>query len=225
MPKCKICGGSGERLVVVKDPRTGRKKVTSEYCLCKKSSFVSSSFPLLNSTGNSYLPLDKVDENLKFLPNKLDKSPDLIIQSDFPTFAFHVKSVVMENRFKTNAPHIYICRAIDILQKFHVPQEDGTTPHISSLDKFDLFIFTCDTYESNQKLDGVIAQVVNNRKGRKPTWIHMTRPFENCKYEYSDELSHLVSDYKRIKLKPLNKALKKNSKTQSEAANFNGVSK
>jgi hypothetical protein len=227
MNKCPLCDGAGEHLVVVEDPKTGRKRINSEYCLCKKSEFVSDQFSLLNFLGGDYLPLEKVNPKLKFYPYKLNESPNYIIMSDFTTFCYHVKSVIMQYRFITPAPHIYLCRAIDILQKFHVPQEDGITPHISATNKFDLFIFTCDTYESNQKLDGVIAQVVNNRCGRNPTWIHITRAFENCKYEYSAELSEMIKDYKRVALDPLGDKIivKSTSKNQFDAANFNGVSR
>lgn len=227
MTTCKLCNGTGERFVIVKDPKTGLKRVKSEYCLCKKSEYVSDQYPLLNFLQGDYLPLEKINQELKFYPGKLNKSPDYLIMSDFVTFCYHIKSIVMKYRFSNHAPYIYVCRAIDILQRFHVPQEDGHTPHISAIDKYDLFIFTCDTFESNQKLDGVIAQVVNNRRNKKPTWIHITRPFENCKYEYSDELNEMIKSYRRISLNPLKDRIivKSKSKSQNDAANFNGVSR
>lgn len=223
---CPLCNGEGERLVVVVDEKTGRKKINSQYCLCKRSEYISEQYKLLTFLGKDYLAPEKVHKALQFFPKDLSKSPNLLIMSDFNTFCYHLKSVIMQYRFMVPAPPVYFCRAIDILQKFHVPQEDGTTPHISATDLYDLFVFTCDTYESNQKLDGVIAQIVNNRLGRKPTWIHLARPFETCKYEYSAELAEMIKDYKRVSLDVLgDKIVKPASKSQANAANFNGVSR
>lgn len=219
MSTCPLCNGSQQRLYTVQDPLSGLKKVVVEPCLCWKSKHVSEQYPLLSGLGDNYLPLDKIHEDLIFKPENLLKSPSLKINCSFDTFCYQIKSVIMKYRFSQTNPRIYLCRAIDILQKFHVPQADGETPHLSALDEFDLLIFTCDTYESNVKLDGCIAQVVNNRKNRKPTWMHYAKPFASCKYEYSEMLEEMLKDYKAVNIED-GGSKKGITKTVNDAANF-----
>lgn len=198
MSKCPLCNGSGERLLVVRDPKRGTRRLASQYCWCKVSRYVSDQYRLLDFLGDEYLPPDKVDESCIFYPDSLPKSPNLIIrQTDMNSFLLNVKSVIMRYRFfHEPSCSIFFSQAIDVLHNFYVKQEDGTAPHLSNTDKYDLMIITLDTQEKNAQLNTVIAQVVQMRKNRRPTWLYQPMPtLESCKQEYSEELEEMVKLY------------------------------
>lgn len=198
--KCNICDGSGKKIVVTKHKYSGSPKTSIEWCICMKSKFVSDSkyCKPVGWLGDSYLPLDKIDPRLKIYPHNLSESPNIFITStDFRDFCFHVKSIIIKYRFSDPTPMIGCCSAISVLQDYYVRQNDGTSPHLSEINKFDLFIITMDTREKNDPLKTCIAQVVYNRICMcKPTWLYIPgKAFTSeTHWEYSDDLNALIRE-------------------------------
>lgn len=216
--KCPLCKGSGERTVITEYRGTKHKKVTTEFCVCKKSSIISQQYKLLSSFEDEYLFYNEIDNRFEFY-NKLSKSPNFIIKGNEKKFLLNIKSILMKLRFNDPAPSIYFCRSIDILQRFYVPQSDGETLNLSFLDNYDLLIFTLDNREKNDQLKNCILQVVYSRFNRKPTWIYLPRKLKECNYEYTPELEQYLNQYIEIDLKGEDESTGP-SKSQYDAANF-----
>jgi hypothetical protein len=187
-----------------------------------KSRFVSdqAEYKILMWLQTHYMPMDQIDTQLILDTENLNKSPNLLIKSpDYETFCLNIKGVIMQRRFQSPAPLIYCCRSIDLVHNFYVQQEDGSSPHLSEVEKYDLIIFTLDTEERNLKLSSCVAQVVYTRKIiRRPTWIYYSKPSLSDCQEYSSELASLLKEgYKEVVLKGNGKA----NNTKQSAASFN----
>ena len=217
---CPICGGTGKHTFLVKHTQTNRSKIVTEWCLCMKSRFISDQpdYKLLTWLGDNYIPLEQIDSQLIFDIDNLNKSPNLVIKSpDYETFCLNIKSIIMRHRFQPQPPLIYCCRSIDLVHNFYVQQDDGSSPHLSEAEKYDLLVFTLDTEERNLKLPSCVAQVVYTRKViRKPTWIYYSKSSLSDCQEHSSELSMFLKEYREVILKG---SIKTNSK--QAAANFN----
>lgn len=230
MNKCPLCNGKGKRIVAVPHKLSGSLKTSIEWCVCMKSRFVSDSpnCKILQYLGDDYLPLDKIDERLIFFPNHLYKSPNLFIyDTNFVDFCFHIKSVIIKYRFTEPVPLIYCSSAIGILHDFYVKQNDGSSPHLSQTNDFDLLIITMDTKEKNEPLKTCIAQVVYSRLCTlKPTWLYITDKVFNERYwEYSDDLNSYIEDKNKFtkigKLAEINiKEKPMITKSKQSASNF-----
>lgn len=188
---CSICKGEGKRIVFIKE----RMKTITEWCICFKSKYISQMYSMLEPLRGNYLPFDKIDSKLVFKPNELSKSPNIfIVDTDLTTFLLNIKSVIIKYRFTNNPSSIYLCKSIEILKKFYVQQNDGTSPSLSDLDKYDLVIFTLDTKEKNDQLKTCVTQVVYNRLCiTKPTWVYLPKstPLETTR-EYTEELKSFL---------------------------------
>lgn len=204
MDKCPLCNGTGRKFVKRQHPLTKRIKMEVDWCLCKKSEYVSSEYFMVQVLGDTYIPLEEIDEELIFLPYELKKSSNFLIRgTDFQSFCLHIKGVLMKYLFYDPTPTIYLCKAFDILKKFYVEQEDRTNPQLADLNKYDLLIFTLDTKQKNEKLNACVHEVVYNRlRTGLPTWIYLPEEmtFETTT-EYTDELKIILNDsYKKITL-------------------------
>ena len=193
---CPLCKGEGKRIIVVRNVQTKRMKTITEWCLCVKSEYISKSYEILEPFGKIYLPLEKIDQRLILNYKELSASLNFYItNTSMDTFLLHVKSVIIKYRFINNPPSIYLCRAINILKKFFVKQEDGSSPQLSNLNRYDLLIFTLDTKEKNDQIGTCVSQVVYNRYcASKPTWIYLPE-FDSLETtrEYSEELKSFVN--------------------------------
>lgn len=221
---CKLCKGVGEKISYRKHLGSGRMIPVSEYCICKKSEYISDNYRLLSPLGREYLPYDQVNKDLIFDPQNLRKSPNYLITGNESDFLLHVKSILMIHKFADQTLSFYCCRSIDVVQKFYVKQDDGSFPHISSTDKYDLMVFTLGVMEKNEALKSCIAQLVNIRMGHRPTWVYLPRPsLSGCEMEYSPELEEMLKNYKKITLKTSKSEMAGTSKltsSQKNAANF-----
>jgi hypothetical protein len=139
---------------------------------------VSNSYDLLSIFGDKFLPFDEIDSRLEFVPGRSSKSTNLLIKgTDSTTLLYNLKSIVMKYRFNALAPTFLICRAIDILIDFYVQQEDGSSPQLATVNKYDLAVILFDTEQKNDKLKTCIAEVIHTRLTRSlPTWILLTKP-------------------------------------------------
>lgn len=229
---CPLCKGAGKEIVVEINPHTKMKVPVVKWCLCWKSKAVSSENEMLRWMGDSYMSLEKVDKKLVFLPHKLMWNPNFLIQNtDFKSFCFHMKSFIMMYRFRDPIPSIFLCKAIDILKQFYVKQEDGTNPRLLDLNKYDLLIFTLDTYQKNDQIATCVAEVVYNRIcSCKPTWIYLPegKSLDNT-LETSDPLNSMLKplskdkddNYKKIELKKITSEVEKvKTKVQRNAESF-----
>lgn len=192
---CPLCGGAGKKIKVVRNVQTNRMKTIAEWCLCEKSRYISKTYDMLKPYGATYLPLEKIHKSMTLNLKDLSESPNLyIINTNIRTFFLHVKSVIIKYRFIDNPPLIYFCRAIEILKRFFVQQEDESKPQLTDLNRYDLLIFTLDTLQKNAHLGTCVSQVVYNRYCEfKPTWIYLPEStvFENTR-EYTDELKAFI---------------------------------
>jgi len=210
MAKCPLCNGEGRRIIVGINPYTKLKMTSEEWCLCKKSRYVSETNLMLQWLEGLYLPFEHLDPNLVFYPKSLKRSPNLLIQNTyFQTLCIHVKSVIM--KYKSPSTSILFCKGFSILKDYYVEQADGSNPSLLDLNKFDLLIMTLDTLQENSKLHACISEVVHNRLSNlKPTWIWLPKgtPLDNT-IETSDELKAMLKPdstdekdkYKKIEIK------------------------
>jgi hypothetical protein len=222
MKTCPLCGGAGKRIVTIRHSASNMMKTAVQWCICTKSKFVSenSHHRILAGLGEAYIDPDSVDPQLKFDPENLDKCPNLlIVETDDISFRFHVKATIMKHGFAVPPPLFYCCDSIDILKKFYVAQDDGSSPSLSDLNKFDLLVIILGTNEKNDQLKTCIAQVVYNRLSiRKPTWIYLRVPMGNCNQERSEELEEYLKRFQRVSLKNIRMAAPiVNSKAKEKA--------
>jgi len=196
---CPICNGAGKRIVVRKHVILDIPVTHVEWCNCMKSKFISQApnLKLLGWLGDTYAT--DINKELELTP-ELDKSPNIILKGTYETFCLQVKGFILNYWFKDNAPTFYACRSIELLQSFFVQQSDGTSPKLGDLDQYDLLIFMLGTVEHNSRLAGCVSQVTYNRRCiRKPTWIYLPKPLQQCQ-EYSSELEDTLKDYKTVAL-------------------------
>jgi len=225
MGVCPICNGEGKKIFLIKNMYTNRYKTVTDWCICKKSEFVSKNYTMLVKLGEHYLPLDKVNKGLVFKPKELHDSPNLYIRAtDLETFSLHIKSIIMKYRFRSPPPFIYYCKAIDILKRFFVKQLDGSNPSLSDLDRCDLLIFTLGTQEKNDHVGTCLTQVMSNRACiGKPTWIFLpvSTVLENTREFTSDLKEQIESEYKTVLLTDGNiKVTPIKTATQNKADRF-----
>lgn len=219
---CPICKGAGRERFFIMHKQTKRYTTVFDLCLCVKSRIVSNdpNYTLLKGLDDLYIPLEDIDAKLKFDLSDLRRSLNLLILSDtsYETFVFHLKSFIIQERFKDPMPSIYACNSIDVLKRFYVAQDDKSCPGLQDLNKYDLLILTLGATEKNDQLNTCISQVVSNRKDiMKPTWIYLKKPYDACIWEKSEELTALLDldkekpgpgGYYKIKLKETNKEIK-----------------
>ena len=230
MDKCPICGGSGTRIVVTTHRFTNMAVTKVDPCLCYKSAFVSSSVPLLQWLGGEYIPFEEIDSKLQYKPFHKD-NPSYVIKAPYKTLCLNIKSLIMNYRFMDPAPNIWFGRAITILQQYYVQQNDGSSPHLSATDSFDLMVVNLDTHEKNDQLKTCIAQVAYTRsKDKKPIWLYIPEnkdTLAGCTREYSEELEGIVAEFQKISLDPVGDtgpaSPQSMSQIKHDAANFTGL--
>lgn len=217
---CPLCGGIGRTIVKSIHAQSGITKTSVQWCLCMKSYLVSKSpnFLLLSSLGGEYP--NKINPQLKFTPEDIKNSPNILIRGNFDEFRLQVKGVIMNYRFRDPPSNLYCCSAITLLQKFYVEQEEGHC--LADLDKFDLLIFSLGTKEKNSQLNTVVSQAVYSRlKNKRPTWIYL--PYNNlteCVQEYSQDLDSYLKEYKNILLGSSGRVIQDRSLSKREASDF-----
>ena len=233
---CKICGGSGELPVKMKNKYTGKYYLGYDKCLCTRSSLVSGEYDLLRCMGKDYLEFDEINPALQFDPETWEPSnkntialeispngiPNYIIEGEHMTFCANMKSFIMKHRFAENAMKIFCESSIKVVHNFHVQQNDGSSPHLSALNNYALVILIFDNEEKNNALKACISQVVAMRLWhKKPTWIYLKKPLNVCT-EYDGTL---LDEYlkKFVSINILSnwegKVTQKITKSQQNAAN------
>jgi len=230
MSTCKLCGGEGKKIVIVRHPQTGLSKVVVDWCLCMKSKFVSDTpaYKLLKRLKpiERYLPFDDIDQQLKFYPEDLRVSPNLLIRSDpEDLFYLNLKTIIMRHRFDDPPPTFLCCTSLDLLKDYYVQQNDGSAAQLADIDKFDLLVFTLDNREKNDQLKTCVAQVIYNRLAiKKPTWVYINKPtLSSCAYEYSEELEeHLKLSFTPVMLEG-GQDKRETVRIKNDASNFSPV--
>jgi hypothetical protein len=224
---CPLCNGAGKKMVIVRHSQSRLAKVVIDWCLCMKSKFVSEN-PAYNKllkrlkSSEDYLSFDKIDPQLKFIPENLSESPNLLIRSDPESLFFlNLKTIIMKHRFNDPAPLFLCCTSTDLLKDYYIQQNDGSNPQLSDTNKFDLLVFTLDNREKNDQLKTCVAQVIYNRLSiKKPTWVYINKPaLSLCTFEYSEELEEHLKKYESVMLEEKNEN-KESAKVQEDASNF-----
>jgi hypothetical protein len=225
--KCEICKGMRETLVPVIHKQTKLKTMASFPCVCFTSLLVSQENQLIQYLDEVYIHPDKLDPQLVFIPENLRDSPNFLITGEYDNFVLQIKALLMKNRFLNPKPRILFSRSIDIVQNFHVPQEDDVAPRLSATLLFDLVIIVFGVAEKNKVLAPCMAQIVVTRKEeKKPTWIYLPSLKPNiaqCEQEKSTELEEAVKDFNLIVLTDKGVAAIKNSikqRSKKTAADF-----
>jgi hypothetical protein len=226
-PVCPLCAGAGKTIYIVKHSVTGKPKTAIRWCLCSKSKFVSESpdHKILTGLGESYIPLQDVDPQLTFIPDDLGKCPNYLIEygTDADSFRYHVKGVIMKFGFGDPPPLFLCCDSIEILKRFYVAQDDGSSPSLTDINKYDLVVIGLGVSEKNDQLKTCISQVVYNRLSiKKPTWIFLKTPYERCIQEKSDDLEAYLKKFTNITLSDTHTGapVKPNSKSKDIAEGF-----
>ena len=225
---CPLCNGEGYRSIKIIHPHTKKPWIKKEPCLCTLSSHISEVHKLLSYLGAYYLPFEKSHKELVFTPKELAKSPNFLISGDYESLCLNVKNLIMKNWLKEPRPSVRFSRAIGVLHDFYVKQNDGSSPQLSEIDKYDLVVICLDTQEKNAQLGTCIAQVVYSRSTKKrPTWLYLPpgRPtLSSCPQEYSEDLNRLTADFKKIMLNSTDTSRTTIiTDSQDDAANFGGL--
>lgn len=220
---CPYCQGTGDKKIVKVHQQSGRRLLATELCLCKQSQIISSQYPVLEYLMNSYLPIEEVEKVITFNPDDPINSPNYLLTGPYRAFHSHMKSILMKYRFLGTPISMCMATSIGIIQKFHVPQKDELAPHLSSTETFDLLIITFGMQEDNRALKSGMAQVIYNRRSRKPTWIYNPNPSLSLCKEYSEELDNLLKGYKIVTLACDDEIPNTDSASQREAENFEGL--
>jgi hypothetical protein len=193
---CNFCNGTGKASAVITHSFTKKKKIISVPCICYTSTVVSAEHKLLKHLGDQYMPPDKLDPRLAVDFNDLSLNNNFLLTGSYDALLMIAKALLIEHRFDSENHHILFSRSIDIVHDFHVPQEDGSALHLSSLASYDLIIIVFGIVEKNQALAPCMAQLVQNRiDEKKPIWIYFpeTLPaLTPSNQEYSPELSVLL---------------------------------
>jgi len=227
MSKCEICNGAGVTLVPIVHKQSKIKTMASVPCVCLISRLVSQENGLIKYLGDSYLHPDLLDSRFVFFPEDLPNSPNFIVTGNSDNFKIQIKSLLMKNRFLMPKPRILFSRSIDIVQEFHVPQDNDLSPHLSSTLVFDLIIVIFGTFEKNKALAPCMAQMIMTRKEeKKPTWIYIPPPKVNvgqCEQEKSAELEEVLKDFQNLELSSQNSIAREQIKkvSKNNAADFN----
>jgi len=223
---CDLCGGTGYIPVMVKNPYTGQKYTDSSMCLCKKSKIISDTYELLGHKGFDYLPFDKMIAPFNQIdPEKWDlsKISNYIITGDSSLFCDNLKSLIMQVKFSENPMSVFFEPAINLVQKYHVKQADGSSPNVTELVDRGLMVLVFNTSENNKALQGCVAQIIASRLWvKRPTWIYLTRALANC-LEYNEELlSEHFKQFKRIGLAGVSpeQSIENKSKIQADLSEF-----
>jgi hypothetical protein len=198
-PKCPYCNGSGRNLALTIHEFTKKKKILSIPCVCFTSTTVSAEYKLLKHLGGQYMHPDKLSPELSVDFDDPSNSENLLLTGNYDALILSVKALIMKYRFDPRSPRILFSRSIDIIHDFHVPQDDGIAPHLSSTSSYALAIVIFGTIEKNQALAPCMAQLVQNRlEERKPLWIYFpeTMPaLTPSNQEYSPEVAVLLDKY------------------------------
>jgi hypothetical protein len=200
---CKFCGGSGKAMAVITHSFTNKKKIISIPCICFISTLVSTENKLLKHLGEQYMHPDQLDPQLVVNFDNLPENNNYILTGSYDALLMAVKAIIIEHRFDPRNIRILFSRSIDIVHDFHVPQDDGIAPHLSSMSNYDLIITVFGTIEKNQALGPCMAQLVQNRLEEKmPIWIYFpeTMPvLTPSNQEFSPELAVLLEkNFKKL---------------------------
>ena len=203
---CPLCKGTKQTLAIGKHAYTNIMKTFSVPCMCYVSTTVSSQYKLLQHLGGQYMHPDKLSPQLSPDFENLSGNENLILTGSYDALLTVVKSLIMKHRFELNPPRILFERSIDIVHKFHVPQDDGSSLHISETNKYDLAIIVFGSNERNQAIAPCMAQLVSTRLDeQKPTWIYFpdTLPtLVTTSQEYSADLVVLLDKrFKKVGVK------------------------
>jgi len=222
---CPLCNGSKQMLAIGKHSFTNIMKTFSVPCMCYISSTVSNQYKLLQHLGDQYMHPDKL--NPQFSPDfkNLPGNENLILTGNYDALLIVVKSLIMKHRFEIDHPRILFERSIDIVHKFHVPQDDGSSLHISETGKYDLAIIVFGSNERNQAIAPCMAQLIQTRLDeQKPTWVYFPETMPTLtptSQEYSAELSVLLDKrFKRVGVKTDMKIENLKSQTKQSVKRF-----
>jgi hypothetical protein len=197
--KCPYCDGTGKSWVITTHTYTNIKKIISVPCVCFTSTTVSNEYKLLKHLGGQYMNPKDLDPKLTPNFDDISINENFILSGNYDSLLMVIKALIMKHRFDPRNPRILFSRSIDIVHNFHVPQEDGNAPHLSSTSKYSLVIVVFGSIEKNQALSPCMAQLVQNRLDeKKPTWIYFpeTMPaLTVSNQEFSPELAVLLDKY------------------------------
>ena len=204
---CPLCNGSRQTLAVGKHPFLNIMKTFSVPCMCYISSTVSGQYKLLQHLGGQYMHPDKLDPRMSPDFKNLTECENYLLTGNYDALLTVIKALIMKHRFELGPPRILFERSIDIVHKYHVPQDDdGSALHISETNRYDLVVIVFGCNEKNKALGPCMAQLVQTRLDeQKPTWIYFpeTMPALNTtSQEYSAELAVLLDKkFRRIGVK------------------------
>ena len=224
---CPYCDGTGQTMVRQKHRLTNRIIPAINLCICTQSKFISTQYGMLDYLKNDYNPIEEVEKYLSFNPADLPNSPNYIIHGTLRCFHLHAKSMLIKYRFSDPKASLWFSNSIAIIHNFHVPQSDGESPHLSSMDTYDLVMVEFGVIEENKALKYGMAQIMANRKDRKPVWIYCpTLTLGGCSREYSSELEEITKSYKVVTLSCGDADSGSSiSQAQNTAASFEGLIK
>jgi hypothetical protein len=222
---CPLCKGSKQMLAIGKHVYTDIMKTFSVPCMCYISTTVSSQYKLLKHLGDQYMHPDKLSPQLSPDFKNLSDNENFILTGNYDALLIVIKALIMKHRFELNPPSILFSRSIDIVHDYHVPQDDGSSLHLSATSRFDLAVIVFGSNERNQAIAPCMAQLVQTRiEEKKPTWIYFPESMPALtpnSQEYSAELAQVLDKkFRRIGVKTDMKIEAMKSHTKQSVTRF-----
>jgi hypothetical protein len=222
---CPLCKGSKQMLGIGVHPYTNIMKTFSVPCMCYISTTVSSQYKLLRHLGDQYMHPDKLNPQMSPDFKNLANNENLILTGSYDALLIVIKALIMKHRFELNPPSILFSRSIDIVHDYHVPQDDGSSQHLSATSRFDLAVIVFGSNERNQAISPCMAQIISTRLDeQKPTWVYFPETMPTLtpnSQEYSAELVQLLEKkFRRIGVKTDMKIETMKSHTKQSVTRF-----
>ncbi len=198
---CPLCQGTFFTDTGVEETIVGGRRNLYPYaipCPCFVNKSIHSKFELfkplpdaLAEDGNKAHALYDIKEN------KDIGAGNFLFYGNESAFLYIVKSYFLKDFSLRN---YLILEGGMIVEKYHVPQKDGTWLTVTNLTLYDVLVILFTSNNGYETLKNCVIEVIKNRmRVGKPTWVYVREELKlpECK-EYSKDLDQFLADFKRV---------------------------
>lgn len=198
---CPLCFGTNFSDTGAIEKLIDGRKTLQPYaipCPCYVNKSICSRFEILhNLPAANTEDSDKIHSRYDIAENKKIGEGNFLFFGDESAFLYIVKCYFLKDFSLKN---FMLLEGGAIVEKYHVPQKDGTWLTVVNLSIYDLLIILFTTNNGYETLKNCVIEVIKNRmRLGKPTWIYVREELKlpECR-EYSKDLDHFLENFKRI---------------------------